>query len=50
MWRDLPSSDGKMKIALNMIQMMSCLHPMKTRLESELKIKKKKRCAKVVGT
>ena len=41
---------GKMKIVSNMIHLMSCLPPMKTRLESQLKIKKKKRCAKVIRT
>ena len=41
---------GKMKIASSMIHVMSYLPPMKTRPESQLKMKKKKICAKVFGT
>ena len=41
---------GNTKIPSNIIYMMSYLPPEKTSLKSQLKMKKKKRCAKVVGT
>ena len=41
---------GNIKIPSNIIHIMSCPPPEKIRLESQLEMKKKISCAKVVGT